>query len=249
MGCRFPARAASPSLEILNLIEGVRGQDRHKALPSLDNAKDLPGPGLLGGLRDGLCRPEPLRRRCSERRLPRHRPGQGWLTSDGFAAERACSLQPQPRPRARPIPLRQPRRLVLHRAPRGRRATGRTQTTVSRPPTWSPPTVGQLASYTLTIEQTGGSGITVPGFGFLLNSELPTSTSRRGHRQRPRPRPAGPEQAPAVVDEPDDPPQRRQPFLAVGSPGGATIITSVSQTILGYLDRDLPLVGASRRPG
>ena len=39
-----------------------------------------------------------------------------------------------------------------------------------------------------------------------------------------------------------------QPYLAVGSPGGATIITSVSQTILGYLDRDLPLVDAVAAP-
>jgi len=39
-----------------------------------------------------------------------------------------------------------------------------------------------------------------------------------------------------------------KPFLAVGSPGGATIITSVSQTILGYLDRDLSLVDAIAAP-
>ena len=38
------------------------------------------------------------------------------------------------------------------------------------------------------------------------------------------------------------------PYLAVGSPGGATIITSVSQTILGYLDRGLPLVDAIAAP-
>ena len=31
---------------------------------------------------------------------------------------------------------------------------------------------GNVASYTLTIEQTGGSAITVPGWGFLLNNEL-----------------------------------------------------------------------------
>ncbi len=39
-----------------------------------------------------------------------------------------------------------------------------------------------------------------------------------------------------------------KPFLALGSPGGATIITSVSQTILGYLDRGLPLVDAVAAP-
>lgn len=38
------------------------------------------------------------------------------------------------------------------------------------------------------------------------------------------------------------------PYLTVGSPGGATIITSVSQTILGYLDRDLDLVDAIAAP-
>ena len=31
---------------------------------------------------------------------------------------------------------------------------------------------GNVVSYTLTIEQTGGSGIVVPGHGFLLNNEL-----------------------------------------------------------------------------
>ena len=31
---------------------------------------------------------------------------------------------------------------------------------------------GNVVAYTLTIEQTGGSGITVPGRGFLLNNEL-----------------------------------------------------------------------------
>ncbi len=31
---------------------------------------------------------------------------------------------------------------------------------------------GQVVSYTLTIEQTGGSGIVVPHRGFLLNNEL-----------------------------------------------------------------------------
>ena len=38
------------------------------------------------------------------------------------------------------------------------------------------------------------------------------------------------------------------PYLTVGSPGGATIITSVSQTVLGYLDRGLPLVDAIAAP-
>ena len=39
-----------------------------------------------------------------------------------------------------------------------------------------------------------------------------------------------------------------RPLLAVGSPGGATIITTVTQVLLGHLDRDLPLVDAIAAP-
>lgn len=36
---------------------------------------------------------------------------------------------------------------------------------------------GNVITWTSTIESTWGSGITVPSYGFLLNNELPTSTS------------------------------------------------------------------------
>jgi gamma-glutamyltranspeptidase / glutathione hydrolase len=39
-----------------------------------------------------------------------------------------------------------------------------------------------------------------------------------------------------------------RPWLALGSPGGATIITSVAQTLLGYVDRDLSLEDAIAAP-
>ena len=42
--------------------------------------------------------------------------------------------------------------------------------------------------------------------------------------------------------------QDGQPVLAVGSPGGATIITTVTQVLLGTLDRDLSLVEAIAAP-
>ena len=109
---------------------------------------------------------------------------------------------------------------------------------------------GNVASYTLTIEQTGGSGITVPGYGFLLNNELTdfnftplsilpvgTDPNLPGPGKRPRS-----SMSPTIVVKDG------KPYLTVGSPGGATIITSVSQTILGYLDRDLSLVDAIAAP-
>ncbi|MCZ9344261.1 gamma-glutamyltransferase family protein, partial [Streptomyces sp. TRM76130] len=39
-----------------------------------------------------------------------------------------------------------------------------------------------------------------------------------------------------------------EPVVAVGSPGGATIITTVLQTLTGFLDRGLPLVDAIAAP-
>jgi gamma-glutamyltranspeptidase/glutathione hydrolase len=39
-----------------------------------------------------------------------------------------------------------------------------------------------------------------------------------------------------------------RPVLALGSPGGATIITTVLQTLTGHLDRGLPLVDAIAAP-
>ena len=108
---------------------------------------------------------------------------------------------------------------------------------------------GNVASYTLTIESTGGSGITVPGYGFLLNNELTdfnfVSTTPAGTTDPNLP---GPGKRPRSSMSPTILLDDGKPFLALGSPGGATIITSVSQTILGYLDRGLPLVDAIATP-
>ena len=59
---------------------------------------------------------------------------------------------------------------------------------------------GNVVEYTLTIEQTGGSGIVVPDRGFLLNNEL-TDFSTVYSPDRPEPDPAG--QAAALVDVAD----------------------------------------------
>jgi gamma-glutamyltranspeptidase/glutathione hydrolase len=108
---------------------------------------------------------------------------------------------------------------------------------------------GNVVSYTLTIEQTGGSGITVPGRGFLLNNELtdfsftPASPDVHdpnlpGPGKRPRS-----SMSPTIVLD-----QHNKPVVALGSPGGATIITTVLQTLTGFLDRGLPLVDAIAAP-
>ncbi|MFI9341037.1 gamma-glutamyltransferase [Streptomyces sp. NPDC052773] len=108
---------------------------------------------------------------------------------------------------------------------------------------------GNVVSYTLTIEQTGGSGITVPGRGFLLNNELTDFSFAPANPAVHDPNLPGPGKRPRssmsptiVLDRHD------RPVVALGSPGGATIITTVLQTLTGFLDRGLPLVDAIAAP-
>ncbi|WP_330347636.1 gamma-glutamyltransferase [Streptomyces sp. NBC_00582] len=108
---------------------------------------------------------------------------------------------------------------------------------------------GNVVSYTLTIEQTGGSAITVPGRGFLLNNELTDFSFAPANPAVHDPNLPGPGKRPRssisptiVLDQHD------KPVMALGSPGGATIITTVLQTLTEFLDRRLPLVDAIAAP-
>lgn len=108
---------------------------------------------------------------------------------------------------------------------------------------------GNVVAYTLTIEQTGGSGITVPGRGFLLNNELTDFSFTPADPAVHDPNLPGPGKRPRssisptiVLDK------HNKPVVALGSPGGATIITTVLQTLTGFLDRGLPLVDAIAAP-
>ena len=81
-------------------------------------------------------------------------------------------------------------------------------------------------SYTFTIESTGGNGIVVPGYGFLLNNELTdfnfdslTHPNRVEGGKRPRS-----SMSPTIVL------RDGRPVLALGSPGGSTIITTVRRS-------------------
>jgi gamma-glutamyltranspeptidase / glutathione hydrolase len=104
---------------------------------------------------------------------------------------------------------------------------------------------GNAVSYTFTIEQIGGAGIVVPGFGFLLNNELTdfnydsTGTANQVEGGK-RPRSS---MSPTIVLK------TGKPFLVLGSPGGATIITTVLQMLVNRLDFGMTLpeaIAASR---
>ena len=105
---------------------------------------------------------------------------------------------------------------------------------------------GNVVSYTLTIEQTGGSGIVVPGRGFLLNNELTdftaayvaTDPNRIQGGKRPRS-----SMSPTIVLD-----GRGEPVYAVGSPGGSTIITTVLQTLVNRIDLGMTLPEAVAAP-
>ncbi|MFJ2237590.1 gamma-glutamyltransferase [Streptomyces sp. NPDC087859] len=108
---------------------------------------------------------------------------------------------------------------------------------------------GNVVSYTLTIEQTGGSGITVPGRGFILNNELTDFSFVPANPAVHDPNLPGPGKRPRssisptiVLDRHD------KPVVALGSPGGATIITTVLQTLTRFVDRGEPLVDAIAAP-
>ena len=168
------------------------------------------------------------------------------LISDGFAGERACLFDVN-HAQTRPIPFGSPdgsySGCPTAGARQGQPYEGPSTTHLVTADKW-----GNVASYTLTIEQTGGSGITVPGYGFLLNNELTDFNFTPLQAGVPDPNLPGPGKRPRSSMSPTIVLKDGTPYLTVGSPGGATIITSVAQTLLGFLDRDLALVDAIAAP-
>ena len=102
---------------------------------------------------------------------------------------------------------------------------------------------GNIVSYTFTIEQTGGSAITVPRHGFILNNELTDFEPVPGLANSPdggkRPRSSI---SPTIVTD------NSAPVVALGSPGGSTIITTVLQVLVNDLDFGMTLPEAIAAP-
>ncbi len=101
---------------------------------------------------------------------------------------------------------------------------------------------GNVVSYTSTIEHTWGSGITVPGYGFLLNNELtdfnfvPSADSARGD---PGANDVAPGKRPRSSMAPTLLLKNGRAVAAYGSPGGATIINSVLNMTLNLVDHGM----------
>ncbi len=168
------------------------------------------------------------------------------LLSKGFGHERACLIDPH-RAGTSPVPPGSPDGSYDNctvqgaAAPTGYEGPNTTNLTVAD--VW-----GNVVEYTLTIEQTGGSGITVPGRGFLLNNELTDFNFVPIFPGVPDPNlPAGGKR-PRSSMSPTILLRHGVPFLAVGSPGGASIITTVLQVLIERLDRGRTLPQAMAAP-
>ncbi|MHC3430180.1 gamma-glutamyltransferase [Streptomyces sp. DT18] len=169
------------------------------------------------------------------------------LLSQRFADSRACLIQDDAVLKS-PLAPADPRRPGKGCAPAGKGVDttyeGENTTHLTTADRW-----GNVVSYTLTIEQTGGSAITVPGRGFLLNNELTDFSFSQANPAVPDPNLPGPGKRPRSSISPTIVLDRHgEPVVALGSPGGATIITTVLQTLTGYVDRGLPLVDAIAAP-
>ena len=102
---------------------------------------------------------------------------------------------------------------------------------------------GNIVSYTFTIEQIGGSGMVVPGRGFLLNNELTDFDPTPGLANSP-----GPGKRPRSSMSPTIVFSGGRPVLALGSPGGSTIITTVLQLLVDQVDFGMSLPDAIAAP-
>jgi gamma-glutamyltranspeptidase / glutathione hydrolase len=103
---------------------------------------------------------------------------------------------------------------------------------------------GDVVSYTFTNESTGGSGLVVPGYGFLLNNELTdfdfgstTHPNRVQGGKRPRS-----SISPTIVL------RAGKPWLGLGSPGGSTIIDTVLGLLVNRIDLHQTLPQAIAAP-
>jgi gamma-glutamyltranspeptidase / glutathione hydrolase len=160
------------------------------------------------------------------------------LLSEGFAAQRRALIDPD-HAATSPVAPGNPYPFDTAGEAAATALQSETTTHLSVSDRW-----GNVVSYTYTIESTGGNGVVVPGWGFLLNNELTdfnfdslTHPNRVEGGKRPRS-----SMSPTIVL--DD----GQPLLALGSPGGSMIITTVLQILVDRLDLGATLPEAIAAP-
>ncbi len=169
----------------------------------------------------------------------------GRLLDDRFAVERACSLNPT-KAAAKPVAAGDVTSYDgVCGAATAKGTTDADTENISTTNLTVADRFGNVVDYTLTIEQTGGSGMVVPGHGFLLNNELTdfstVYSATDPNRIQPGKRPRS-SMSPTIVLK------NGKPFLALGSPGGSTIITTVLQMIVNRIDLGMSIQEAIAAP-
>jgi gamma-glutamyltranspeptidase / glutathione hydrolase len=170
------------------------------------------------------------------------------LLSPAFAAERRCLIQntalPSPQPAGHPYPP----------------YSGCSGATPAASPSSASPELhhtnnivtvdkwGDIVAYTNTINFFGGSGETVPGYGFLLNDEMtdfdfaPSSPGAYDPNL-----PAG-GKIPRSSMGPIIAFRDGKPVFSIGAAGGSTIIETVVQTLINHVDFGMSLPAALAAP-
>ena len=112
---------------------------------------------------------------------------------------------------------------------------------------------GNAVSVTTTINSGYGSGVTITGAGFLMNNEMDDFSIKPGvpnlfgllgneaNAIKPGKRPLS-SMTPTIVLKND------KPYLILGTPGGATIITTVFQNIINVIEHDMNIQEAITSP-
>src|SRR6202047_1664599 len=101
--------------------------------------------------------------------------------------------------------------------------------------------LGNAVAVTYTLNNGYGSGVTVPGAGFLLNDEMDDFASKHGVPNmfglvQGERNSVGPGKRPLSSMTPTIILKDGKPFLVLGAPGGPMIITAVLQVILNVID-------------
>jgi gamma-glutamyltranspeptidase / glutathione hydrolase len=167
------------------------------------------------------------------------------LLKQRFARERACQIDPAQaltKPVAPGVPDGSYEKCAIA-APAAALTNERGTTNLTVADRW-----GNIVEYTLTIEQTGGNAMVVPGRGFLLNNELTDFNFTPTQGSAPDPNLPAPGKRPRSSMAPTILFSHGKPFLATGSPGGASIITTVFQILLNRIDLGMTLSEAIAAP-
>ena len=170
------------------------------------------------------------------------------LLSPAFAATRRCLIHntalPSPQPPGHPYPPYARCSKSASAASTSSASPEQTHTNnIVATDKW-----GDIVVYTNTINFFGGSGETVPGYGFLLNDEMtdfdfaPSTPDARDPNL-----PAG-GKIPRSSMGPVIALRHGKPVFAIGAAGGSTIITTVVQTLINHVDFGMSLPAALAAP-